>query len=579
MRFSTSTICSIIASLLSSSSFILNGVKAADSSVTTFVPYSSPLADDSFFEQFDDPKWKSRWVPSAAMKDDQLSYVGEWSVEESIHLNGIKNDKGLVAKSEAALHAISAKLPNVFDNTRNTLVLQYEVKFQKGLNCGGAYIKLLSEKGLNYELENNLDFSDKTPYVIMFGPDKCGSNNRIHFIIKTLNPNTNEYEEHHLKNPPMARILETTSLFTLIVNPDQTFEIRINGALVRAGNLLNPEDFDLSPPAEIVDENDSKPDDWVDEEEIIDPNDVKPDDWDEDAPYLIPDKSAVKPDDWDEDEPEQIYDPNEVKPEGWDDEEDGVWEPQLIDNPECENHGCGKWIRPKIKNPNYRGKWSARKIVNPEYKGEWEPRKIPNPNYYSVGTPSDFEPIGGLGFEIWTMEDHIMFDNIYLGHHIEEAENIGNDTFIPKLNAENELAILNDPNIEKTGSPNDPYLQSAITSDMYEYAMNNIGVFVNDLKYYVADVIAQPIETLGQRPGEAFFFASVIVGTVGTFVGFWTLIINLSAGMINSYFEADKTAYVGSTKKVTEINEKLETIESKEGSTDSKATETTATKR
>lgn len=50
--------------------------------------------------------------------------------------------------------------------------------------------------------------------------------------------------------------------------------------------------------------------------------------------------------------------------------------PQIA-NPECENSpGCGTWVRPLIRNPDYKGKWKAPKIDNPEYKGKWAPRKI-----------------------------------------------------------------------------------------------------------------------------------------------------------------------------------------------------------
>lgn len=580
MKFTTSAIYSIVSVLVTNSLF----TSIVDAATPIYTPYSGSISEDSFFEQFD-LGWRSRWIPSKSMKNEELSYIGEWSVEESITLPGLKNDKGLVAKSEAALHAISAKLPQVFDNTNNTLVLQYEVKFQKGLDCGGAYIKLLSAKGLDYENENNLLFSDKTPYIIMFGPDKCGSENKVHFIIKHLNPKTGNYDEHQVKTPPIARIVQTTSLYTLIIKPNQDFEIRINGDIVRFGSLLNSDDFDLLPLKEIDDENDVKPNDWIDEKTIVDINDKKPDDWDENAPYLIDDLSAIKPDNWDENEPEQIPDPNDIKPEDWDDEEDGIWEPLLIDNPVCENHGCGAWIRPKIKNPNFKGKWSPRIIPNPDYKGEWSPKKIPNPDYYEVLSPSNLEPIGGLGFEIWTMNDHIMFDNIYLGHHIDEAEEIGNATFIPKLKSEHALVIANDLKVQSpVGNPeSDKYLSSAIVSDMYEYALDNISLFLNDLKYYVADVIQKPFETLAQRPGEAFFFSSVIVGTFVSIVGFWTLVINITAGMINSYFEDEKTAYVGSSIKKDNSKKgkksKIELIKEKKGAAGSKANETTAVKR
>ena len=55
------------------------------------------------------------------------------------------------------------------------MVVQYEVKLQKGLECGGAYMKLLRDnKKLHAE-----EFSNASPYVIMFGPDKCGATNKV----------------------------------------------------------------------------------------------------------------------------------------------------------------------------------------------------------------------------------------------------------------------------------------------------------------------------------------------------------------------------------------------------------------
>jgi hypothetical protein len=46
---------------------------------------------------------------------------------------------------------------------------------QDGLECGGAYMKLLKDnKALHAE-----EFSNTSPYVIMFGPDKCGATNKV----------------------------------------------------------------------------------------------------------------------------------------------------------------------------------------------------------------------------------------------------------------------------------------------------------------------------------------------------------------------------------------------------------------
>lgn len=220
---------------------------------------------------------------------------------------------------------------------------------------------------------------------------------QVHFIFRHKNPKTGEYEEKHLKAPPGIRTTKTTTLYTLIVKPDQSFQILIDGEAVKNGTLL--EDFTppVNPEKEIDDPKDKKPDDWVDEVKIPDPDAKKPDDWDEDAPYEIPDEEATKPDDWLEDEPTTIPDPEAQKPEDWDDEEDGDWIPPTIPNPKCnEVSGCGPWTRPMKKNPAYKGKWTPPLIDNPAYKGPWKPRKIPNPNYFEDKTPSNFEPMGAV---------------------------------------------------------------------------------------------------------------------------------------------------------------------------------------
>ena len=47
--------------------------------------------------------------------------------------------------------------------------------YADGLECGGAYMKLLQDnKALHAE-----EFSNASPYVIMFGPDKCGATNKV----------------------------------------------------------------------------------------------------------------------------------------------------------------------------------------------------------------------------------------------------------------------------------------------------------------------------------------------------------------------------------------------------------------
>jgi calnexin len=352
-----------------------------------------------FVEQFTDG-WDSRWKPSHAKKEntkadseEEWQYVGNWEVEEPSVFKGIVGDKGLVLKDKAAHHAISAKFDEPIDNKGKTLVVQYEVKLQSFLECGGAYMKLLQQ---NAALGTD-EFSNASPYIIMFGPDKCGSTNKVHFIFRHKNPKTGEYEEKHMDSAPSAVINKLTNLYTLIVRPDQSFEILINGASSKNGTLLENFTPAVNPAAEIDDAEDKKPEDWVDEAKIKDPEATKPEDWDEDAPYEIVDEDAEKPEDWLENEPLTIPDPEAEKPEDWDDEEDGDWIAPQISNPKCDDvSGCGPWEKPMIKNPAYKGKWSAPFIDNPAYKGVWAPRKIANPDFFEDKAPADFEPMGAV---------------------------------------------------------------------------------------------------------------------------------------------------------------------------------------
>lgn len=86
-------------------------------------------------------------IISKASKDGAdesiAKYDGIWSVEVPSS-SAILEDYALVLKSEAKHHAIASKLsrPIKFDTPQ--LVIQYEVKFQNGIDCGGAYVKLLS---------------------------------------------------------------------------------------------------------------------------------------------------------------------------------------------------------------------------------------------------------------------------------------------------------------------------------------------------------------------------------------------------------------------------------------------------
>ncbi|KAF9432523.1 hypothetical protein BGZ76_010665 [Entomortierella beljakovae] len=511
-----------------------------------------------FLEQFAN-NWSDRWTASEATKESNtegevFSYVGKWEVEEPTVLAGIRGDLGLVAKSAATHHAISASLPEVVDNKDKTLVVQYEVKAQQGLECGGAYMKLLTDspEGIKFK-----EFSNDTPYTIMFGPDKCGGTNKVHFIFRHKNPITGKYEEKHLQSAPMAKVNKFTNLYTLIVKPDQTFEIKINGESASTGSLLESFQPPVNPPKEIDDPNDSKPANWVEVAKIPDVTATKPDDWDEDAPARIIDEKATKPSDWLEDELAEIPDPESVKPDDWDDEEDGDWIPPATANPKCQDNGCGPWTKPLISNPAYKGKWTAPLIDNPEYKGVWAPRKIANPEFFEDLTPSNFDKIGAVGFEIWTMQKDILFDNIYIGHSVKDAEALAAETYDIKHASEKKQDEIANPNPASVGG----------IPDLKE---DPVGFFVGHLKEFIELAREDPLNAIHSRP----LVSAGIAGVVGLTFGMVLILV----GLLSAAPKAG--ARPASTKAVAtpESSEGSSTATTKEKKTDGEVRQRTAVK-
>ena len=189
---------------------------------------------------------------------------------------------------------------------------------------------------------------------------------------------------------------EYTHLYTLVVNPDGTYEVFFDMESKAKGNLVDDWGF---PQPKIDDPEDKKPVDWVDEKEIADPEAVKPEGYD--------------------DIPAQIPDPDATKPEDWDDEDDGEWEPPLIDNPE------------------FKGEWVAPQIVNPAYKGEWSPKQIVNTEY-EEGVQLAAYDSAYIGYELWVVNNGTIFDNILVTDDLEYAKSQGEKLWRPTSKGEKE---------------------------------------------------------------------------------------------------------------------------------------------
>lgn len=286
------------------------------------VQYISPYPDVNkfyFAEHFDDLKrFEEKWTRSEAKKEDTsediAKYDGIWNVE-SPQRSLLDRDLGLVLKSKAKHAAISSRLNRPFNFLGKPLIVQYEVTLQDGQECGGSYLKLLSAGSETTDLGK---FHDKTPYSIMFGPDKCGNDIKLHFIFRHVNPMNGSIEEKHSKKPK-ERIEEPFKdkqphLYKLIINPDNTFEISVDHKVINEGHLLKDFSPSVNPPKEVDDPNDQKPESWDEREKIPDPTAVKPDGWDV-APE-IQDPNASKPENWLDDEEDMIQDTTAEKPKG-----------------------------------------------------------------------------------------------------------------------------------------------------------------------------------------------------------------------------------------------------------------------
>jgi len=346
-----------------------------------------------FKEEFDDA-WQSRWVQSDWKKSEGTR--GDWKHTAGEWYGDASGSKGIQTSQDARFYAISAKLPKPFSNRNKDLIVQYEVRFPQKIDCGGGYIKLLPAD------VDQKEFNGDAQYYIMFGPDICGtSTKKVHVIFN--------YKEKNLltKKNIACETDQLTHVYTLIIHPDNTYQVNIDGVKKESGSLVD--DWDFLAPKMIKDPDVSKPADWVDEAMIDDPSDTKPADWDK--------------------VPKQIPDPDAEKPADWDDEADGEWEAPQTDNPE------------------YKGEWKPKRIPNPEYKGKWVHPEIANPEYVEDNSLYAYDNIGAVGIELWQVKAGTLFDHIIVTDSLAEADAFREQTY--EAYKDNEKAMFDKIEKEK----------------------------------------------------------------------------------------------------------------------------------
>merc|ERR1712086_941720 len=186
-----------------------------------------------------------------------------------------------------------------FSNDGKELIIQYQAKYEKDIECGGGYVKI------GPKMADAKAFGDPTEYNIMFGPDKCGYTKRTHAIFNYKGKNVLKKSDLAYKQDDFG----ISHLYRMTVKPDNTVKVEVDQTELYSGNMKD--DWELLAAKVIPDPDDKKPADWVNTSMGDDAEDAKPDDW-------VTEKRIVDP------KAKRISNP----------EYKGVWEAKKIDNPE-----------------------------------------------------------------------------------------------------------------------------------------------------------------------------------------------------------------------------------------------------
>ncbi|XP_045709291.1 calreticulin-3 [Phyllostomus hastatus] len=321
-----------------------------------------------FQEEFlDGERWRNRWVQST--NDTQIGYFRLSSGKFYGHK---EKDKGLQTTQNSRFYAISARF-KPFSNKGKTLVIQYTVKHEQKMDCGGGYIKIFPAD------VDQKNLSGKSPYYIMFGPDICGFDiKKVHVILQFKN------QYHSNKKPIRCKVDGFTHLYTLILRPDLTYEVKIDGQTIESGSVEY--DWNLTslkklekPPAGSKEKED-KPQDW--EKRFLD-------------------ASASKPSDWNH-------------------ELDGDWQASMLQKPPYQDDLKPEGIDKDI--------WLHQKMKNTKYLLEYD--------------LSEFENIGAIGLELWQVRSGTIFDNFLITDDEEYAEKFGKATWGETKGPEKEMDAI-----------------------------------------------------------------------------------------------------------------------------------------
>lgn len=340
-----------------------------------------------FLEKFD-KGWDKRWVKSSKNTEGKL--LGRFRISPGQYYVDRRMQRGLQTLDDGRQYLISSKFRRCFNTSGKDFIFQFSVKLENKVNLAQASFKLLNSK-----IKQN-QFSHKTPWDILFGPDY--NNWDHHHIDFRIYRNRTQWPD---MMPITAFEDKFTHVYTLAIFANQSYFIKKDNFTDIEGHLEQA--FNYCQPALIPDPFDTKPDDWEEDEYMDDPDDIPPESLN-DVPEFIPDPTLSKPPDWD-------------------DSKFGEWAPKYIKNTEFKGE---KWSPRRIKNPNFRGSWKPRMIENPDYN--------PDPHF---GKPED---LCFIGLDVEQDVAGSIFDNIIVTDSLEESDKLMEETFFSIRDGERIIA-------------------------------------------------------------------------------------------------------------------------------------------
>ena len=117
-----------------------------------------------------------------------------------------------------------------------------------------------------------------------------------------------------------------------------------------------------------------------------------------------------------------------------------------------------------------------------------------------------------IGFEIWTMQNDILFDNVYIGHSIEDAEQLKAETFDVKNPVEKAEEEKDQPKFDEEPESSD----LKFTDDPVKYIKEKLDLFITLVQKDPITAVKEVPEIAGGAVGLVVLVIALLGGLLGS---------------------------------------------------------------